>query len=81
MNGRVRLRSFDGARTAPADVSAHEDYWRLIGTTGVVLRTERRLGAERALVQFDASVRKLGLECHNEAPNALWIKVTDLEEV
>ena len=81
MKRRVRLRSFDGTRTAPADVSVHEDYWRLIGTTGVVLRTERRFGAERALIEFDASVGELGLECHNENPNALWIRVTDLEVV
>jgi hypothetical protein len=78
----VRLRSFNGSKKAPEDVEAYENYWRLIGEVGVVLEVNRPTGVDpdRVLVRFEPCLDDWGLENHNEVPNALWIRLSDLSE-
>jgi hypothetical protein len=84
---KVRLVQFDGLGVAPRNTWNHENYWKLLGETGVVAAVveQRRSGIAvqepRVLIIFDKNMSQLGLECHNETPNALWILASDLEEV
>jgi hypothetical protein len=81
--GLVRLVSFNGSVVAKSDVDAYENYWRLIGEMGNILKADRPYGVDedRVLVKFKASLDDLGLENHNELPNSLWIRLSDLEIV
>jgi len=76
----VRLISFNSENEAPHDVEPRENYWLLIGQTGTVVKDQPPRGVEagRVLVQFGCNVKALGLECHNEVENALWISKGDL---
>lgn len=81
---KVILRTFAGSANAPAGTANNENYWRLIGTTGIVIDDKNPdwaplLGGHRVLVLFDTNPSDSGLESHNEVPNSLWIAVTDLE--
>jgi hypothetical protein len=81
---RVVLRSFLGTQNPTGRVRDGENYWLLINSAGVVVSTEAmsNIGpherGQRVLVQFDKDVTELGLHCHNEKPNSLWIFVSDL---
>lgn len=86
MNGRkVLLATFLGSKHPPDDVRPSEDYWRLIGTNGTIVLEEsqtsmaRHQRGLRVLVQFPGSITDMGLACHNEVPDSLWIFVSDLE--
>ena len=82
---RVLLKSFNGTLGAPDDVEEHEDYWKLIGHTGVVVDDGRQShfffqdGHLRMLISFDADLKKFDLENHNSFANSLWIRINDLE--
>lgn len=84
-NGKtVKLRTFFGTSAPNQSTRASENYWKLIGQTGTVIAQENessipkhKLGT-RVLVEFAACITDLGLTCHNEIPNSLWILVTDL---
>ncbi|ASE51499.1 MULTISPECIES: hypothetical protein [Stenotrophomonas] len=85
LNGRkVLLATFLGSKHPPDDVRPSEDYWRLIGTNGTIVLEEsqtsmaRHQRGLRVLVQFPESIRGMGLVCHNEVPDSLWIFVSDL---
>lgn len=87
VGARVVMRTFRGLTGPAEDVRPDEDFWRLVGAAGTVVR----LGASsvtlaaglrpHVLVRFDADVRALGLACHNSVPNALWLCVDDLAAV
>ena len=72
----VRLCSFNGTHRGPRDTKASENYWLLVGSTGVVHSFNPQLG--RYLVVFDRSVSSFGLHCHNPVPNSLYIAPPDL---
>ena len=76
----VELISFNGKLNAPTSVPREDNYWLLIGSTGTVVEEIPKVGIkkDRVLIQFDVSVDQLGLACHNEIPNSLWIKRSDL---
>ena len=76
---RVRLQSFNGALRGPDDTEPAEDYWRLIGQTGVLVAAAN--GRGRVLVRFDAPVASFGLHCHNPVENSLFILESDLEVI
>ena len=82
---RVVLKSFHGTTQPPQSVRAGENYWLLIGRKGVVTsgngieHLPPHEKGKRVLVQFDESVVQLGLHCHNERPNSLWLFVADLK--
>ncbi|WP_143491072.1 MULTISPECIES: hypothetical protein [unclassified Pseudomonas] len=84
-NGKkVKLCTFSGTSTSEKPTRPSENYWKLIGQTGTVIAQEGEAGlpkhklGTRVLVEFSTSIPELGLSCHNEAPNSLWILVTDL---
>ncbi|WP_201486599.1 hypothetical protein [Pseudomonas sp. OF001] len=74
---KVRLKSFNGSLTPPKNTEPEENYWLLIGSYGELV--ERKNARGRALVKFDTSVKSLGLACHNEVENSLYILEADLE--
>ena len=74
---KVQLKSFNNTSTSPEGCEAGENYWLLIGHTGIILKPENK--RHRALVKFNTSVEELGLHCHNEVENSLLILTSDLE--
>lgn len=81
---RVTLRSFRGTILAPRGTHARDNYWLLVGCRGTIVRNDdtsevgRRPDGARVLVKFDNEVAALGLTCHNQVPNALWLFTSDL---
>lgn len=75
---RVVLKSFKGSLIAPQDITPEENYWQLIGSKAVV---EVAVNAGRVLLKFERDLSSLGLVNHNEAPNTLWILISDLKFV
>lgn len=79
MGKRVKLVSFNGELTAPADCHSDENYWRLIGQTGVIIGQND--DGSRVLIKFDRSVSSFGLASHNPVANSLYILPKDLSDV
>lgn len=83
-NSQVLVQSFLGLKTSPGGTRDIDDYWKLIGKKGIVLMSEREGGinrharGERVLVKFLDDVKALGLSCHNDVENSLWMFVVDL---
>ncbi len=84
---RVVLKSFDRQRVAPPQARDDENYWRLVGSRGIVASKQRRFVVgnsgckERLLIVFNEDITELGLACHNEQANSLWISIDDLEQL
>ena len=85
---RVRLVTFNGINKPKFNTLAQENYWILIGETGVVVKspTETTIYASfsklpRVLVNFKKDMSGCGLIAHNEIENSLWILITDLEVI
>ena len=76
---KVKLKTFNKTSTSPEDCDPSENYWALIGETGIIKKPEN--DRFRVLVQFDNPVESKGLHCHNEIENSLLILTSDLEEV
>jgi hypothetical protein len=76
----VKLTTFNGEAIAPADIDAGENYWKLIGSTGVIhsITPPKNVGEDRILVVFHLDLDSLNLSNHNQVKNALWIKYKDL---
>jgi hypothetical protein len=76
----VILSTFNGLTSTPLDVEENENFWKLIGKKGQVLSMSPPtfIGRDRVLIKFDANLDELDLPNHNEVPNTLWIKVSDL---
>jgi hypothetical protein len=79
----VYLEYFNGLKLAPLDVDENENFWKLVGQVGKVLSITppRHIGGDRLLVRFDANLDEFELPNHNEIPNSLWIKSSDLSLV
>lgn len=77
---RVVLLTFNGLESVPTNVDEHENFWKLVGRTGEVLSIDRRRHVERnrVLVGFDVDLDELDLPNHNQIPNSLWIRRSDL---
>ena len=81
----VILNTFQGLTKAPENISEDENYWKLIGAKGKVISENQKIHpaypekGKRALVQFNEDINALGLSCHNEVSNSLWVFVTDLK--
>jgi hypothetical protein len=73
---KVRLKSFNGTAVAPEACKPKENYWALIGQAGEVVAPKNE--RQRLLVKFVVSVAALGLYCHNEVENSLFILESDL---
>ena len=79
VGSRIRLATFNGDSKSPDDCVQSENYWLLIGKTGIIVKSENN--NSRVLVQFDEQVSSLDLHCHNKISNSLLIKITDLEAI
>ncbi|AWA30187.1 hypothetical protein HYN48_08880 [Flavobacterium magnum] len=79
-NTKVKLMSFLGRQSAEQEIHAENDYWKLIGETGVVLG-ETRNAYGRLLILFDNDLDRFGVANHNAVRNSLWIVPEDLEIV
>ena len=80
---RCRLATFQGASSPPEPPRSYDNYWKLIGETGVVIAENDARFPDRVLVRFDTEITALGLACHHRDPawsNALWIQKGDLTE-
>lgn len=82
---RIILSSFNGVENPPKEVHDRENYWKLIGCTGIVIEGggEKEFfdKSGRVCVKFDESVQEMNLECHNEIENSLWILESDLSMI
>jgi hypothetical protein len=83
---KVKLKTFNGRKTAPKSVGCSENYWKFIGQTGTIQQDpqESSIFASfskelRVLVKFDKKLVNYGLIAHNNIENSLWILVSDLE--
>ena len=82
---QVVLKTFQGSHPAPPEVDESENYWKLIGLSGVIVEKKSshpafpQLG-ERALVKFDNNPKDYGLHCHNSVGKSLWIFILDLDK-
>ena len=87
VNQSVRLKMFQGTSAPTGKVRDDENYWPLIGATGVVVSIDEPdalkaiEGGPRVLVRFDERVAERGLACHNDFDNSLWLRVSDLSPV
>jgi hypothetical protein len=83
---RVKLIRFNGKISPVRPVNKQEDYWKLIGETGIVCQDPEQKSIyanfskkPRILVKFDTDITGYGLAAHNNINNSLWILVDDLE--
>jgi len=74
----VRLKSFLGTLTSSEKVNENENYWKLIGETGKVIKDEHIINGS-VLVLFKNNLNDFNLENHNQIKNSLWLKKSDLE--
>ncbi len=80
---KYKLISYNGTTKPEDGCDSNENYWILIGQQGTLVNFSEELdfgNDNRVLIQFDQSVLKHGLECHNSVKNALWILKSDLEK-
>ncbi len=84
---KVIVKSFNGEANGPDDVKPNENYWLLLGETGTVVSLnagqwlQKRHGEDVYLIQFNTDLHEAGLEAHNEVPNSLWFRGSDLEAI
>jgi hypothetical protein len=85
---RVKLITFNGQLYPTGEVEKKEDYWKLVGLTGLIQQdpNEKNIYASfsknrRVLVKFDEDLKIHGLISHNNIKNALWILTTDLQVI
>ena len=85
---KVKLVTFNGKSHSGKAVDSAENYWKLIGETGIVEQSPQgnSIYADfskqpRVLVRFEKDIRRFGLIAHNDIENALWILVSDLAVV
>lgn len=83
----VKLDTYNGSKASAPGYDPKENYWKLIGCKGVIIKDpftcakypdEALRNERRVLVKFECSLNSLGLYCHNDIENSLWILVTDL---
>lgn len=82
LGDKVKLISFNGLKNGLQEIEEQENYWKLIGHTGTMMKyPKEKYFIGRVLIEFDIDVKSLNLECHNEVDNALWILEKDLEKL
>ena len=85
---KVKLKSFNGTIKPEEECRPSENYWTLVGCNGEIVQdpNQNNIYADfsskpRLLVKFESNIISLGLECHNNVNNSLWIMESDLEEI
>jgi len=74
---RVKLNKFNGTIDTPKDCDKSENYWSLIGESGIVIQPKN--SCSRVLIQFENIEKLKNLHCHNEVESSLWILESDVE--
>lgn len=85
----VKLITFNGKAYSGKKVFPDEDYWKLIGHTGIVQKDPQEptiyasfSRRKRVLVKFYVDlVGDFGLIAHNNVENSLWILESDIEVI
>lgn len=80
----TRLVSFNGTVNPDPNIDERENYWKLINEKGTIIyfTHEKKIpNSNRVLIKFESNLKALGLECHNDEPNSLWILMSDLKEI
>jgi len=86
---KTKLMKFNGKQKSNHKINDSENYWKLIGETGVVQQDprEKHIYAHfskkpRVLVKFDRDLYStFGFIAHNNIENSLWILVSDLKVI
>lgn len=84
---RVILISFQNQIQPPVGIADKENYWKLIGETGMIVQDEMKIHpaykalGPRLLVKFDKDIQDIGLICHSPIANTLWIFMSDLQSI
>ena len=79
IGNKIKLNTFNGTTKPDEECLPNENYWKLIGCLGKIVKGPN--AKSRFLVQFEKDVLSLGLECHNDINNSLWILESDLEGI
>lgn len=74
---KVKIRSLNNTTKTPDDCDSSENYWLLIGEEGTIVKPINE--HSRFLVKIDDANKLVGLHCHNEIENSLWLLASDLE--
>ena len=77
LTDRVVLSTFLGTKASNEPFNSTENYWKLIGEKGEIIRIKN----QKVLVLFDKEIDSFQLENHNEIKNSLWILETDLKRI
>lgn len=82
----VVLKTFNGLEAPRDEVRSHDNYWKLIGCSGIVVNENHpeflpcpSAEFKRVLIGFDDILDCHGLANHNEIKNTIWILVSDLQ--
>jgi hypothetical protein len=83
IGSKVLLVSFNRKTAKPINANLHENFLELIGSSGVVIDNAppKEINKNRVLVVFDVALNSMGLPCHNEIENSLWIERSDLHVI
>ena len=83
---RVILMTFNNLSQCPPKVIESENYWKLIGKKGKIVKDPREQGKyasfskkKRLLVHFEDNLKIMNLDAHNNIENSLWILESDLK--
>lgn len=85
LNKQVKVESYYGAQTSSNEVGIKQNYWKLIGYIGKVIRKREIAHLTfndiqlQLLVQFGDEVNDCNLSSPNEEKNSFWILYSDLE--
>jgi hypothetical protein len=77
-NTPIKLKTFLGTTVSPDEVNKSDDYWKLIGQSGIVI-DDNLADKGRVLVLFSKNLNDFQLANHNPIKNSLMIKKSDLE--
>ncbi len=84
INQQIRLKSFLGVLTKDKNTDETEDYWKLIGQSGIIIKKKDKPHPAflnkglQVLVKFNCDINHYNLISHNEKENSLWIFESDL---
>ncbi len=84
INDKIIMKSFLDSTKPDADIEDSENYWKLIGEYGKIIKVRNSPHpafpdkGNQVLVQFDKNLNELGLKVHNKEKNALWVFQSDI---
>ena len=85
VNDKVKIKSFFGSTKEDNEINDSENYWKLIGKSGIVIKVKSSPHPafpdkeNQVLIQIEENLNELGLESHNKEKNALWFFIDDIK--